>query len=58
MKLDDLLKLKKDALIPLIRQVAERVRNTETPEKYRRLKEVLLEACDLVACEKVAVHGL
>jgi len=48
MKLDDLLKLKKDALIPLIRQVAERLRNTETPEKYRKLKKMLLEACDIL----------
>jgi len=48
MNITGLLKLKKDQLRPMIRQVADRVRNSRTPQKYRRLREKLLEVCDMV----------
>ena len=48
MNITDLLKLKQDQLLPLIRQVADRVRNSRTPQKHRKLREKLLEACDMV----------
>jgi len=48
MNITDLLRLKEDQLLPLIRQVAERVRSSRTPRKYQGLKAKLLEACDLV----------
>ena len=48
MNITDLFRLKQDQLIPLIRQVADRVRNSRTSQKHRRLREKLLEACDMV----------
>ena len=57
MNITDLLKLKHDHLLPLIRQVADRVRNSRTPQKYRRLREKLLEACDIVGREQGGEHG-
>jgi len=48
MNMNGLLKLKQDQLLPLIRQVADRVRASHTPQKYRGLKKKILEACDMV----------
>jgi len=40
-------KFKQDQLLPLLRQVANRVRASNTPQKYRGLKKIL-EECDMV----------